>query len=74
MMAFFACLLRCTDASYYAGQPDNRDLHMAQHAGGECGGYTTMRLPAMLLWSQEFATREEALAKNNFGNRARTQT
>ena len=62
MMAFFAYLLQCSDASYYAGRTDNLELRIGQHQAGECGGYTAMRLPVTLAWSQEFATREEALA------------
>jgi tRNA/rRNA methyltransferase len=61
-MAFFAYLLRCSDASYYAGHTDDLGLRMAQHRAGEGGGYTATRLPVVLKWSQEFATREEALA------------
>jgi predicted GIY-YIG superfamily endonuclease len=62
MMAFFAYLLRCSDASYYAGHTDDLELRIGQHQTGECGGYTATRLPVTLVWSQEFATREEALA------------
>jgi predicted GIY-YIG superfamily endonuclease len=61
-MAFFAYLLRCSDASYYAGHTEDLALRIAQHASGECRGYTAARLPVSLVWSQEFATREEALA------------
>jgi predicted GIY-YIG superfamily endonuclease len=62
LMNFFAYLLHCADASYYAGHTDNLVLRLAQHETGECGGYTATRLPVKLAWSQEFATREEALA------------
>jgi predicted GIY-YIG superfamily endonuclease len=61
-MNFFAYLLQCSDASYYAGHTDNLGLRLAQHETGECGGYTATRRPVTLVWSQEFATREEALA------------
>ena len=61
-MAFFAYLLRCSDASYYAGHTDDLALRVAQHGTGECGGYTATRLPVTLAWSEEFSTREEALA------------
>lgn len=61
-MAFFAYLLRCVDASYYAGHTDDLALRMAQHETGACGGHTATRLPVTLVWSQAFATREEALA------------
>ena len=46
------------------------DLASSQHeilqqrklTSGECGGYTAKRLPVALVWSQEFTSREEALA------------
>ena len=34
---------------------------MAQHSTGELGGYTAKRRPVMLVWSENFVTREEAL-------------
>ncbi len=61
-MSFFANLLRCADGSYYAGHTDNMTHRLAQHQSGECGGYTAKRSPVELAWSQEFTTREEALA------------
>ena len=61
-MSFFAYLLCCSDASYYAGHTDDLALRIGQHETGECGGYTATRRPVTLAWSQEFATREEALA------------
>lgn len=61
-MAFFAYLLRSSDASYYAGHTDDLTLRMAQHQVGECGGYAATRLPVTLVWSQAFSTREEGLA------------
>ena len=35
---------------------------MAKHQTGETGGYTASRLPVELVFAQECATREEALA------------
>jgi predicted GIY-YIG superfamily endonuclease len=61
-MSFFAYLLQCADASYYAGHTDDLELRIGQHQTGACGGYTATRLPVTLAWSQAFATREEALA------------
>jgi predicted GIY-YIG superfamily endonuclease len=61
-VSFFSYLLRCADGSYYAGHTDNLELRIGQHQAGECDGYTAKRLPLTLAWSQEFATREEALA------------
>jgi predicted GIY-YIG superfamily endonuclease len=61
-MSFAAYLLCCADGSYYAGHTDDLGRRIAQHQSGECGGYTAARLPVARVWSQEFATREEALA------------
>ena len=61
-MSFFAYLLQCADGSYYAGHTDDLNRRLGQHQCGECGGYTATRLPVELAWSQEFVTREEALA------------
>ncbi len=60
-MGFRAYLLRCGDDSYYAGHTDNLEMRFGEHQTGACGGYTATRLPVELVWSQEFATREEAL-------------
>ena len=57
---FFAYMLRCSDGSYYVGHTDDLARRFAEHCdGGRCA-YTTARRPVRLVWSQEFATREEA--------------
>ena len=60
-MAFWVYILRCSDGRYYTGQTDNLDHRIAQHqAGGFCD-FTSRRRPLRMAWSQEFATRLEAL-------------
>ena len=59
---FWVYLLRCADNSYYTGHTDNLELRISQHHAGECAGYTFTRRPVELAWSQEFVTRQEALA------------
>ena len=59
---FFVYLLRCADGSYYTGHTDDLELRLAQHASGVIRGYTHDRRPVELVWSQETATREEALS------------
>ena len=61
-MAFHAYLLRCSDGSFYAGHSDNLEVRMAQHHAGAISGYTTARRPLVLVWSESFGTREEALS------------
>jgi predicted GIY-YIG superfamily endonuclease len=59
---FFAYILRCADESYYVGHTDDLEKRVLEHReGGKCT-YTEARLPVQLVWSQEFATRQEALA------------
>lgn len=61
-MSFHAYLLRCVDGSYYAGHTDDLEQRIGQHGSGTLGGYTARRRPVELVWCQDFATREEALA------------
>jgi len=61
-MAFYVYILCCSDGSYYTGHTDNLEKRMVEHLSGECGGYTSTRLPVELLWSQDCTTREEALS------------
>jgi len=60
-MAFWVYILRCADDSYYTGHTDNLEQRINEHRAGIHPGYTSNRLPIELLWSQECATREEAL-------------
>ncbi len=59
---FFAYMLHCADESYYVGHTDDLEKRLLEHnEGGKCT-YTETRQPLELVWSQEFATRGEALA------------
>ncbi len=61
-MSFWVYILRCADNLYYTGHTDNLEERIAKHRSGEIEGYTSTRLPLRLLFSEEFPTREEALA------------
>lgn len=59
---FWVYILKCSDDSYYTGHTDNLENRIAQHHSKfvpTC--YTATRLPIQLVFSQEFATRIEAL-------------
>jgi putative endonuclease len=61
-MPFWVYILRCVDGSYYTGHTDNLESRLGQHTSGAIAGcYTFGRRPLTLAFSQEFATREEAL-------------
>jgi predicted GIY-YIG superfamily endonuclease len=61
-MSFWVYILRCADDSYYTGHTDNIEKRMGEHQNGLCAGYTSKRLPVELVFSQECASRIEALA------------
>lgn len=55
-------MLRCADDSYYIGHTDELEKRILQHQSGDLGGYTATRRPVDLVFTQEFSSREEALA------------
>ena len=61
-MGFWVYILRCGDGSYYTGQTDNIEKRIAEHEVGVSEAYTFARLPVKLAFSQEFSSREEAIA------------
>ncbi|MDH5666875.1 MAG: GIY-YIG nuclease family protein [Nitrospira sp.] len=61
-MSFWVYILRCADGSYYTGHTENLEKRVAEHQTGHVAGYTATRLPVTLLFSEEFPSREEALA------------
>jgi putative endonuclease len=62
-MAFWVYILRCADESYYTGHTDSLEKRIAEHTSGAIAScYTFKRRPLELVFSQEFPTREEALA------------
>jgi len=60
MEYFFLYILLCKDQKYYIGHTDNIDKRLAEHQSGECGGWTSLRLPVTLIFLQNFQTRDEA--------------
>jgi len=60
-MAFWVYILKCNDNSYYTGHTDNLEARVAMHSAGSIDGYTATRLPVSLVFSEQFASRLEAL-------------
>src|SRR5262245_3708016 len=61
-MAFWVYVLRCSDGSYYTGHTEDLDKRIQMHHQGEIAGYTASRRPLQLVFSQECASRTEALS------------
>jgi len=62
-VAFSVYLLRCSDGTFYAGHTDNLEARLAAHQRGALPGYTKSRRPVVLVWSEAFATRDEAFRR-----------
>ena len=60
-MAFWTYILLCSDGRYYTGHTDHLERRIAQHQHGGFCDFTSRRRPVTLVWSQDFATRVEAL-------------
>ncbi len=55
--------MKCVDNSYYTGHTDNLENRIMQHHYKHFPAcYTATRLPVHLVFTEEFNTREEALA------------
>lgn len=61
-MSFWAYMLRCADGSFYVGHTDDLDARIGQHQSGLIPGYTQMRRPLTLVWSEEFPERDQAFS------------
>jgi putative endonuclease len=56
-------MLRCADGSYYVGSArKGLDQRIAEHSSGRYGGYTSKRLPIVLVWAEHFLNITDAIA------------
>jgi putative endonuclease len=56
-------ILRCADGSYYVGATRGAlEARVAEHQAGAFDGYTARRRPVALVFHQEFATIDDAIA------------
>ncbi len=59
-MPYWVYILQCADGSYYTGHTDNLRRRVVSHQRGEMAGYTRNRRPVTVVFSEEFASRDEA--------------
>jgi putative endonuclease len=60
----FLYILRCADGSYYIGITRTMlEVRIAQHNAGVLGGYTAVRRPVTLVYSQWFERITDAIEK-----------
>ena len=61
-MGFWVYMLQCADQSYYVGHTNDLEKRIAEHQAGTMDGYTATRRPIEVVFTQEFPSREDALA------------
>ena len=61
-MGFWVYMLRCADGSYYVGHTEDVEQRVAEHESGAGRGYTATRRPVRVVFTEEFPSREEAIA------------
>ena len=63
-MGAFVYMLRCADGSFYVGTAtgDDLTLRIAQNQAGTFEGYTSLRRPVELVWSEYFDRITDAIA------------
>ncbi len=59
-MSFWVYMLRCADGLYYTGHTENLEARLWQHQEGTLGGFTSVRRPVELVWSEAFEERAQA--------------
>ena len=60
-MVFYVYILKCNDNSFYTGHTEDLEKRMCEHNSRKYDGYTSTRLPVVLVYSEAFGTRYEAL-------------
>ena len=60
-MSFWTYMLHCRGGSFYTGHTEDLERRIAQHNSGWLPGFASDHLPVVLVWSQEFPSRYEAL-------------
>ena len=62
MATFSVYILLCNDGSFYTGHTDDLEKRMHEHQSGLYEGYTSSRLPVVLVFSATCSSRYDALA------------
>ena len=59
----YTYILSCADGTLYTGWTNDLSRRLAAHNAGRGGKYTRARLPVTLVYHEEFATKQEAMAR-----------
>lgn len=59
----YTYIVRCSDGSLYTGWTNNIEKRINDHNNGKGAKYTKSRRPVLLVYYEEFATKEEAMRR-----------
>lgn len=59
----YTYIVRCSDGTLYTGWTNNLEKRIKDHNGGRGAKYTKSRRPVVLVYSEEFYTKEEAMRR-----------
>ena len=62
-MPFYTYILQCGDGTFYTGWTDDLERRINAHNEGKGGRYTRAHLPVRLVYSEEFASKNEAMSR-----------
>jgi putative endonuclease len=60
---WFCYLLRCADGTLYCGMTNDLDKRVQTHNTGKAAKYTRVRLPVILVYTEECESRSVALKR-----------
>ena len=61
-MSFWAYMLHCRGGYFYVGHTDDLEKRIGEHQSGLIPGFTSDHQPVELVWSDQFANRDDAKA------------
>lgn len=62
-MPFYVYIVRCRGGTLYTGWTDDLEKRIRTHNEGKGARYTRARRPVELAYSEEFATKSEAMSR-----------
>lgn len=59
----YTYILKCADGTFYCGWTNNLEKRLAAHNAGTASKYTSPRRPVELIYTERFATKQEAMSR-----------
>ena len=59
----YTYILQCADGTFYCGWTNNLEKRLAAHNAGTASKYTAPRRPVEIVYTEQFATKQEAMSR-----------